>query len=175
MSVGYRLAVDEDMRLVVRSWMASYRYAHAAGLIAMRDWVDVMTPQIERVLSRPGCEVWVAYDPDDDDSRTDLYGWIAVERGYQEIVRRLFRGKWEEQLEAASRPLVHYVYVKSAWRDRAGVVSGVSRGLFAAASVDTDLAFNFSCKTAAVTRLKHRAPLAEWKPLIARHEPGMKE
>lgn len=144
MSLAYRRAAAGDETFVVYSWCASFRSSHTAGLIAMDDWRAVMEPQIRKVLSRPGGEVWVAYHPGETDHVADLYGWLAVERGH-------------------ALPLVHYVYVKSPFRKH-----GIARGLFAAAGVDPAAPFFYTCKTYVVHELRHLIPAARWQPLIAR-------
>lgn len=164
--IDYRPAVASDERLIVDSWSSALKYSHTAGLISLRDWSDVMRPQIAKVLARPLCRVWVAYDPQETDTRFDLYGWIAVERGYSEMVSRRVRGRREEFLQEATRPLVHFVFVKRSFRGE-----GIARGLFKAADVDPDVPLNYTCKTATAARLVKKFPAAEWKPLIARHPP----
>lgn len=168
MSLAYRRAEERDLALVIDSWLESYRFAHAAGLIALDDWRDVMVPQVKRVLARPGVAVHVAYHPGETDQRADLYGWIAVERDYVVPVRGRERidgtkPMWIEKLVASDCPLVHFVYVKEAYRRM-----GIARGLFKAARVDPTLRFLHTCKTAVVTELKRAIPRAVWSPLIAR-------
>lgn len=165
MPISYRPAHADDARLVIDSWVSAYKYAHAAGLIALEDWDSIMRPQVAKVLRRPGCDVWVAYDPAETDKRFDLFGWIAVERGYSEVVRRRRNGRWEEHLEVADRPLVHFVFVKRSYRRE-----GIARGLCEAAGVDLGAPLTYTCKTAVVSKLN--LPAAEWKPLIARHRPS---
>jgi hypothetical protein len=148
MSLAYRPAAEPDMVLVVDSWVESYRTAHAAGLIAMEDWRDIMRAQVRKVLARPGGECWVAHKPGDDGSGADLYGWLALERGH-------------------SIPLVHYVYVKQNYRR----IFGIGRGLFRAAGIDPAAEFSYTCKTAVVSDLRDKIPRARWTPLVARFAP----
>lgn len=156
MSLSYRRAEERDLPFVVRSWVSSYRTAYAAGLLLMDDYRLIMERQVRRVLERPGVEVWVAYAPDEDDPRADLYGWIAVERGYEVPVAG--------RMQPAEEPLVHYCYVKSNYRRE-----GIARGLFRAAGIDPAEPFAFTCTTGVVADLRHKIPRARWNPLIARH------
>lgn len=162
--LDYRRAEERDLRLVVGTWVGSYRTAHAAGMICMADWRDVMEKQVARVLERPDVEVWVAYNPQEESTRGDLYGWIAVERNYQVPVRERVDGRWVESLNPSWAPLVHYVYVKQPYR-----LLGIARGLFLAAHVSLESEFLFSCKTPVVSKVEHRIPLAHWAPLICRY------
>jgi GNAT superfamily N-acetyltransferase len=143
MALAFRLAEPADMRLVLSSWLSAYRTAHAAGLIQMRDWSAVMRPQLEAVLSRPGCLVTVASDPDETDRSADLYGWIAAEAGPD--------------------PFVHFVYVKQSYRNQ-----GLARALFTAAGIDPAERFEHSCRTAIVARLRSKIPRARFNPIRAR-------
>lgn len=149
-ALAYRLAREHDRPFVVESWLSSYRTAHAAGLIAMDDWHDVMLRQVERVLARPGCETHVACHPGEDLPGADLYGWIAT----------------EPEPEPGLGPLVHYCYVKVAYRRM-----GIARGLLSAAGVDRQRPWVYTCKTGVVSSL----PLGQgrWRPLIARFAPGV--
>lgn len=151
------------MRLVVASFVDSYADAHAAGLVAFDDWRDVMTPQVCRILSRAGVEVTVAYHPDEPDRRADVYGWVAVERGYDVIRKRREHGRWVEKKVPTDEPLVHYVFVKQPFRQM-----GLARRLFHAAGVDPMRPFNHTCKTGVVSKLAPKVPFARWQPLIAR-------
>ena len=141
-ALAYRPAADQDRDFVINSWLYSYRTAHAAGLIAMGDWPAVMVPQLEKILARPGASVIVAHRPGEEDSRADIYGWIATETGHE-------------------RPLVHYCYVKQPYRRL-----GIARGLMAASGVGDD--FMYSCKTAIASKVSHRIPRARWSPLVVR-------
>lgn len=146
-SLAFRRAQEQDMRFVVRSWVDSYRTAYAAGLIQMRTWREVMEPQVQAVLDRPGCRVWVAYAPDEDDDRADLYGWCAAEPEHDQ-------------------PLLHYVFIKHAYRKM-----GIARGLLRKAGIDPERPFTYTCKTAAAARLRHKIPGGRWNPLPARFDP----
>lgn len=172
----YRVAGEGDFTLVINSWVNSYRTAHTAGMIAMRDWKTVMVPQVERVLARPGVVTWVACHPAGLPGETDLLGWIAVERGTSVPVKvRDDAGHHSEEYGPLDCPLVHYVYVKEPYRK-----SGLARSLFRAAGVDPGRRFLFTCKTAVVTvirkdprRPERQDPLAGgiFAPLIARFDP----
>ncbi len=162
MSLAYRRAEERDTPLIVDAWLESYRNSHAAGMVQMNAWRDVMGPQVEAVLNRAGVQTWVAFKPGADVA--DLYGWIATERDYKMPVRERINGLWEERLVPATAPLVHYVYVKQAYRRL-----GIARGLFRNAGVDPADEFIYSCKTPVVATLSSKVPLARWNPLICRY------
>ena len=161
-SLAYRPAQEQDLPLVLDSWVTSYRTSHSAGLVLMDDWWTVMGRQVSRVLQRPGCAITVAYHPGESDHRADLYGWIAIETGYEAPIRVRERGRWVERMESDPAPLVHYVYVRQPYRRL-----GVARGLMSAAGVDTGRRWRYTCRTAVVSKLQ--IPTAVWSPLIARH------
>lgn len=164
MALAFRPAVGDDMRLVVDTWVSSYRLSHSAGLIAMDDWSDVMRPQVGKVLARPGVVVTVAYRPGETDGATDLHGWIAVEHDYDRIIRVREGNEWKARVSPGVVPLVHYVYVKWDYRKQ-----GLARALFHAAGVVPNQPFIFTCRTAVVSKLQKKIPLARMDPLIARH------
>lgn len=166
----YRLAEPADRTFVVSSFLASYRTAHAAGLIPMDLWDETMRPIWAAALDRPGVTTHVAAWEDDDDHVADLAGWVAVERGYlvSQKVRRFRR--WCRRLVVATEPLVLYVFTKQAYRR-----SGVARGLFVAAGVDPRLPFLYAAKTAIVGALADQIPLARWDPMIVRYPPHSEE
>lgn len=162
--LAYRPATKSDLRLVVDSWVSSYRTAHAAGMIAMDDWREVMCAQVQKVLDRPGVEVLVAYKPGESPP-LDVYGWLALEREYRISATVRERSRWGRRRMVQGRcPLVHYVYVLDAFREK-----GVARGLFRKAGVDPAKEFLYSCKTGFVSKLLPKIPLAKWRPLIARY------
>lgn len=153
------------MALVVSSWADSYRTAHAAGMVPMDMWGEVARASIARVLGRPGVEVWVAYHPGEDDPTADLYGWLAAERGFEVPGRVRVSGRWQERMSPSPYPLVHYAYVRLAYRRQ-----GIARGLCAAAGVDLGKPFYSTCKTTAGTAVvRHLGADERWNPLIARH------
>lgn len=163
-SLEYRQACADDWHLVIDSWLWSYRDSHAAGLIQMEDWNRVMKPQLGKILARSGCRVFIAYHPGEVGSGLDVYGWIAVERGYSVPVRRRVNGRWREILEPTNDPLVHYLFVKQPFRRL-----GIARGLLRAADVDPQAPFNYSSKTAVLKNLAEKMPHARWLPLVARY------
>lgn len=149
MTIAFRNAELRDRSLIVSGWSSSLRDAHAAGLIAMDDWAEVMHRQIVQILDRgDACTTIVAYETDEEPgSLVDLYGFIAAD------VRD-------------PRPLVFYVFVKQGYRR-----AGVARGLFRAAGIDPAKPFDYACKTGASARLVNKIPLAAWHPLRARYAP----
>ncbi len=152
MSLAYRPAIERDLKFVLYSWVKSQKFEPTAGLIAVKDWREIMTPQLASILDRPEVEIFVAYKPEETDHTADLFGWIAVERGHK-------------------APLVHYIFVKKHFR-----YEGIGRGLFAAAGVDPSKWFFYSCQSLLVGRrdregripLLRRFHLAEFAPRFAR-------
>jgi len=155
--LAYRPAIDSDMRLVVEGFLDSYRTSHAAGLISMERWHDVMKNEWMTILARPGTEVFVAYCPDEKGTMSDLYGYIVVERSYEH--------------KGEPMPFVVYIYVKHSFRKKGWHIFS---GLFKAAEIDPSEPFHYACKTAAVSRLKPKTPKAQWKPLAMRFPPPKK-
>ena len=144
MSVAHRPADERYHRFVVRHWVASFRDADSAGMIAASDWDDVMTPQVTNVLARPGVVATVAYETTNDDAGSNAYGFIVA--------------------NTRERPgLVFYVYVKTAFRR-----AGVARGLFAAVGIDPELPFDYVCRTPWCHELQRKIPMARWTPSAGR-------
>jgi len=145
-----------DRRFVISTWSSSYKNAHAAGMIASEDWPGVMHPQITKLLDRPGTRTIVAYE-----RPSFLYGFICGDT-------------------SGRLPVVHYVYVKGAFRAQQVAPVGEperwsgprhARGLFAALGVDPAQPFLYTCKTADVVDLDiaNKIPLARFKPGAARY------
>lgn len=67
--------------------------------------------------------------------------------------------------EPGNPALVFYVYVKEQYRR-----AGVARGLFKSAGVDPDDRFIYACKTAVVTELARKLPMARFDPYAARFD-----
>lgn len=129
---------------IVNSWLASYRDADTAGLIAVDDWHAVMVPQITKLLAAPDVVATVAYEADNDDDGSNAYGFIVS--------------------DTTERPaLVYYAYVAAAARR-----SGIARGLFAAIGVDPAMPFNYVCSTPWVSRLQRKIPMSRWTPRLGR-------
>jgi len=165
MSLAFRDATADDRTFVIESWVASYRCAHAAGLINMDDWHDVMVKQVAKILGRPGCRTIVAYNPNEDDKRIDLHGWICFEHDYLFPTKtKSESGRYEDALVPTAIPLVHYVFVKQNYRRPLGI----ARRLFGAAEIDPLEKFHYTCRTSVVSRLSMKIPKARWQPLIAR-------
>jgi hypothetical protein len=79
-------ATRADVPGIVDSWMASYRTAHAAGLIPMARWGDVMRPVVEAILARS--TVIVARGSIPDSNR----GWLAYEG--DDLLHYMYVWKW---------------------------------------------------------------------------------
>lgn len=154
MSLAYRPAEGRDLPLILDAWLSSFRTSNSAGIIAMKRWKPVMTPELLDILARRGVEAWVAYHPEAD-MGSDLYGFLIAEKDVSEMTPR--------GLVKTDQPLVHYVYVRLPYRR-----NGVARGLFRAAGVDPSKPFLYTFKTPTVANLSKKIPCASWRPLIAR-------
>lgn len=147
-SIAYRPAKPADRRFVEESFLDSFRAAHAAGLVAMDNWREVMGPEIARILARPGARTVVACSPGAEGTKADIYGWLTVEDGHD-------------------RPLIVYAYTKHAYRRL-----GIMRGLLAHAGIDPAQPIYFAAKTGAAAKLTRRLFAdATWKPLLVRFPP----
>ena len=136
----YRLAAEGDRIFVDYGWLDSYRWAHAAGMIHMDDWRDVMLPQIARVRNRPRTITLIAEEPG------ALAGFITCD-------------------PSNDPPLVFYVYVKEQYRR-----AGIARGLFREAGIDPNERFVYACKTAVISELTRKMPRARFDPYAARFD-----
>lgn len=145
---------DEDLRDVHRfvrsTWISSYKNARSAGIISSEDWADVMHLTLGKLLRRSGVRTILAHDPP-----RQFYGFIAGEPG-------------------RATPVVHYVYVKDAYRSEVeldGSRSGprIGRGLFAALGIDPAAPFIYTCETVICVRLADKIPYARFKPGAARY------
>lgn len=150
-ALDYRPAKESDFALISSSFLAGYRTAHAAGMILMDDWDTVMGEQWAKILVREGVDAFVAFKPDEPDTRFDLYGFIVVDNNYE--------------MKGNSIPFVVYCNVKHGYRRL-----GVATGLFKVAGVDPTKEFHYAAKTGVVSKLREQIPLARWKPLAIRFE-----
>lgn len=146
MTFSFRQMEPADRNFVVDAWVRSYQFANAAGVIAVDRWFQVMIPEVERIIDREGSRTIVAYKVGERDRLADLQGFITVDT-------------------EDSMPVVHYVFVKEAFRK-----AGRARGLFAAAGVDPAKPFVYTATTGAVSKIyqNRKIPFAKWTPLVAR-------
>lgn len=159
----------EDRDFVVATWCASFRRSAYAGLVAMDDWFDVMTPQLEKIIDRPRVHVLVIADPTETDRIADLFGHLVWEDGVQEVERAVVGSTLtikRPQPDPHLLPLVYFCYVKQDYRGH-----GFARGLMRAAAIDPSKPFNYVCQTHASTsmREKGKLPSANWRPLLGRY------
>jgi hypothetical protein len=113
---------------VVKSWLSSFRKSDWAGPIPNNEYERVYTGTINQLLAR-GATVLVACNPDNPNH---ILGWLCYE------------------FTRDGRPVVHYVYVKSLWRQavkRYGTAVGVATSLFAAAGIDPKARFFYTFRT----------------------------
>lgn len=150
-ALDYRPAKESDFALISSGFLAGYRSAHAAGMILMDDWDEVMGLQWNKILDRDGVDAFVAYKPSEDDTRFDLYGFIVIDSNYTS--------------DGKSLPFVVYCNVKHKYRRL-----GVATGLLKIAGVDPAKEFHYAAKTGVVSKLREQIPLAKWKPLAIRFE-----
>jgi len=140
----------EDLRLVIDSWLDSYRMSHMAGPIPMSMYDDVYRRVLRELVQRPDIVVIVAYEPGEEPPN-DIYGWICVERDAWTRANVRENGLWVEKDVRLEQPLVHYVNVKQAFRGH-----GVARALFAAAGVDPERRWTHTFSTAVVVKMRGR-------------------
>lgn len=163
MTVKFRKATAADIDpFVVNGWLTSFRTAHAAGLVLMSAWRDVMWSTIERIIARPYVTTLVA----DDDGT--LYGFLTYEGPSPRAAWRPDGGSSLDGL-----PYVYYAYTKEfRRRGRRTFGVGIMAGLLEAAGIDVTKPFGFACKTPSVVRLLDggRIPGARWDPLRARYD-----
>lgn len=142
---------SDERQFVISAWSSSYKGSHFSGLITSEDWPTIMHVQIGKIIDRPATRTLVAAGPQDF-----IYGFISGD-------------------PAARVPIVHYCYVKDAFRSRdegQGQRSGprIARALFAALGVDPARSFLFTCRTADVAQLEGRRDHAE--PRLPSKIPG---
>lgn len=113
---------------VVRSWLSSFRKSDWAGPIPNNEYERIYLDTINQLLAR-GARVVVACNPDNPNH---ILGWMCYE------------------FTRDGKPVVHYVYVKSMWRQavkRYGTPTGVATSLFAAAGIDPKARFFYTFRT----------------------------
>lgn len=182
----YRLAEPDDLDFVIKSWVSSFKTAHAAGILRIttqdeqpfavpcgncgapvpHDFTAVMTHTLRAVLKRPGVAVWVAANPEALPPN-DLYGFLVVETGANLPSYR--PPTFELTVTTAKDPMLHFVFVKRSFRG-----FGFATGLLRAAGVDPEKPLLYSCKTADVSALEKagKLPRARWSPLSVRFNKG---
>lgn len=96
----------DDVRLVLDSWLKSYRISPWAGCVPNHLYYDVHHECIEQLLAR-GAEVLVAAAKHD---KTRILGWICTER-------------------TRDLNVIHFIYVKDPFRQR-GLASHLLETVF---------------------------------------------
>lgn len=141
--VAYRLARESDQAFLMDSWLRSCKHSRFIGPIPMDEYAACMSRWVTAILKRPGVEVLIACNPEDDDQ---IFGFICHEQGFR-------------------LPLVHFTYVKQPFRK-----FGIARGLFGAAKIDLNRAFQFTFQSRDMDLAQRRGkfPAAKWTPLYAR-------
>lgn len=134
--------------------LESFRTQHAAGLIAMEDWTEVMLPQLDRLFSRTGVEVLVRHLG--DDGETDVIGWLAHRRGHRSL---------HEASYGQAMPYIVYAWTKD-WHRRRGHF----RALATSVGIRLDLPFEYAASTTSLHRMRRSIPHARWAPLAIRFE-----
>lgn len=138
--------------LVVPLISRAYKNAHAAGLIQMDDWAEIMHPQISKMLDRPNVRTVLAVEATD---ATFAYGFISGDT-------------------SKSPPVIYFVYVKEPYRKE-----GIARALFGAFGVDPRKKFIYVAKTGVVAEIAraNKIPFAQFNnndaryPIAARKQP----
>jgi hypothetical protein len=147
--IAFRPAEPRDRGFIVSAWATSYQNSLYAGFISFDSWHRVMRPEVIATLDRPAVRAVVAYETENPDPASDLYGFLVAEPGTKPT------------------PTVFYVYVKYAFRR-----SGIARRLFEAAGIDVRSNFLYVCKTDEVDEIVEagKIPRARWCPLPARKQ-----
>jgi hypothetical protein len=152
-TVGYREAVEDDMRFVRHSWVESFRTSHYAGLVPMDAYFKLYHKITKDLMEREDSFVMVAYNPSHE---SQIFGFVAYERGF-------------------SLPLVNYIYVKEDFRELptkdGSFNEGLATLLLKAAGVDPKAPFYYTFKTGVWAWLsKREGPFSGgiYKPLLAR-------
>lgn len=142
--IAHRPAEERDRRFIADAWASSYRDSDSAGCILVDDWYRVMIPTINRIRERPDVATTIAYETDDPNPGTNVYGFIVA-----------------DVVEAP--PLIYYLFVKKNMRR-----CGVARFLFSAIGVDPERPFGYVCSTPLQHKLRRKTPLARWTPKLGR-------
>ncbi len=177
--IKFRKARSSDIVFIIRSWCDSFKTAHGAGILSIDEWSIpcqcgkdirydysfVMEATLARLLQRSGVSAWVAYDPDGK-APYDLYGYLISENDAN-VPSYQWQGQDDFKLvvEKSQYPLVHYVFVKKAYRK-----NGIAAGLFTVAGIDPGAPYLYTCKTPTVSKLEQagKMPHSRWFPLSAR-------
>lgn len=129
------------MNLIWHSWLTSFRTSKYAGLLPRKVYFDAYKEAIALVMARS--RLVVAYDPEEQDERLDVQGWLAVE---------------------TPRRAVHYCYVKEHCRRQ-----GVARALLCVGGIEWPQQFTYSYRTPAWAEfLAHTRWSAIHDPWVAR-------
>ncbi|HKP06820.1 MAG TPA: hypothetical protein VJU58_06165 [Microbacterium sp.] len=169
MSVNYRRATPDDRVFVISNWVASFRTAHAAGLIPMKVWHGRMWEDAEWMIDKEAVETLVA----EEDGT--LYGFLVHEPAAP-------RARWRVSAGSSGSldnlPYIYFAYTKE-YRRRGRQAFGVAimSGLVDAADIDLGRQFGYACKTTSVIQLLDagKIPGARWDPLRARYERETRE
>jgi GNAT superfamily N-acetyltransferase len=137
------------MAFVRDSWLESFRTTHGAGLVPMSRYFAVYREVLSELMARHGTEVIVAFKPGELPP-DDLYGYIALERGYPHPKR------------GQAVDLVHYLFVKQAYRGL-----GVGRSLVEVAKLRWP--WMYTALTPNGQRFKSHYPGVVFDPLAARY------
>ncbi len=151
--IGYRQAVEDDMRFVRHSWVESFRTSHYAGVIPMNEYFRLYHDITKNLVARENSFVMVAFNPSHE---SQIFGFVAYELGF-------------------SLPLVHYVYVKEDFRalptKDGSFTEGLATLLLKAVGVNPKSPFYYTFKTGIWAWLsKREGPFSGgiYKPLLAR-------
>ena len=142
--IASRPATEADAFFIRDSWVASYRDSDSAGFIQVEDWYPIMLPQVAKAMLRPDVKATMAYETNDPNPETNVYGFIVA--------------------DTVERPAyVYYVFVKANYRRQ-----GVAGFLFRSIGVDPSKPFEYACSTRLAYLLRQKVPLAKWRPSYGR-------
>ncbi len=109
--IEVRLGAPGDVAFVFSTWLWSYRRnSDFARAMHWKVFMHYHRKVLERITSRPSCRLLVAHQPG---NRDIIYGYMVVESGI------------------ADRDVVHYIFVKEAWRR-----FGIATSLILASGID---------------------------------------
>jgi GNAT superfamily N-acetyltransferase len=96
LKIGMRRERADDAPFIMQTWQRSYYKGSDFARLIHRTVYDMYNREtIEQILCRHGTHVTIGHDPESDDT---IYGYIVLEE------------------DTADMPIVHYLFVKEAWR-----------------------------------------------------------
>ena len=139
----------EDRAFVANSWLRSFSYSHWAGFLDTEAYWREYTPLVDRLLDTPGVRVDVFCNPEDQDQ---IMAWVC----------------WEPAPDHGP-PILHYLFVKAAFRDSKAMKPQLGVKLLEHAGMAHGKRFNFTFRTQQWDRYRQTHRLnAHFSPEIVR-------